>query len=137
MQAAIQRPAHQAHQIRRPRSPLEKFLEKCRELMAGVVDDSEGKAARYHPHKHKITDISGLLEVGWFHAGVTVVIALWEQSYDGFFAFCKSPARFGNFPSPHLRHMMAEQVAKDKIFYLKAAAEPVCRSSVCRIPSLG
>ena len=53
------------------------------------------------------------------------MLDIWDKSYDDFFAFCKSPSRFGGFPSPHLRHMMAEQVVKDGIFYDQALANPV------------
>ena len=125
LQAAIQRPTWRPCQLRRPRSPLEKFFDKCRELMKGVTDDTDPKKPKYHPHRRKINTLSGLLEQGWLHAGVAVVLDLWDKSYDSFFEFCKSPSGFGHFPSPHLRHMMAEQVAKDKVFYDKGIAEPV------------
>ena len=136
LQCAIQRPTWRPWQLRRPQSPLEKFLEKSRELMKGVTDDSDPKKPKYHPHRKKINLLSGLLEQGWLHAGVAVVLDLWDKSYDDFFAFCKSPSRFGQFPSPHLRHMMAEQVAKDKVFYDEGLAEPVCRQAERIIPHL-
>ena len=49
LQAAIQRPPWRPWQLRRPRSPLEKFFDKCRELMKGVTDDTDPKKPKYHP----------------------------------------------------------------------------------------
>ena len=58
LQAAIQRPTWRPWQLRRPRSPLEKFFDKCRELMKGVTDDTDPKKPKYHPHRRKINALA-------------------------------------------------------------------------------
>lgn len=107
---------------------MEKFLEKCRVLLRGSTDDTS-ETTKVHPHIDKINRLSGLFEDGWLHAGVYALVDLWEASYDRFFQFCKSPSEYGGFAAPHLRHHMAEQVAKDVVFYREARANPVSTAS--------
>ena len=70
-----------------------------------------------HPHKPKILLLSGLEASLDLAASMYLLVDVWEQSYNRFFLFAKSPSRYGDFESPHLRHMMAEQAALDTIFY--------------------
>ena len=103
---------------------MERFLEKCRVLLRGSTDDTS-TTTKAHPHIDKINRLSGLFEDGWLHAGIYAIVDLWDAAYDRFFKFCKSPSQFGGFAAPHLRHHIAEQVAKDLIFYKEARANPV------------
>ena len=105
-------------------SLIERFLAQCRKLFQGSTDvDADKRKA--HPHVEKINRLSGLFQHGKLQAGIYAVIDLWEQAYNEFFQFAKSPSEFGNFDAPHLRHMIAEQVACDKIFYRNMRADPV------------
>ena len=70
------------------RSPLEKFLAKCRELFCGST--KTGGIDSKHPHVDKINRLSGLFYDGTVHAGVYAMVDLWDHSYDEFFKFCKS-----------------------------------------------
>ena len=92
----------------------------CGTLNAAELPNGVAKSSRYHPHKRKILLLSGLFQRGDVHAGACAVLDLWNKRYDDFFMFCKSPSKYGGFEPPHLRHMMAEEVAKDIIFYRKA-----------------
>ena len=125
--SAIQRPGGL------PRSPMEKFLAKCRQLFCGSTENA-GKDSK-HPHVDKILLLSGLFAQGTVQAGIYAMVDIWNASYDGFFQFCKSPSAFGGFASPHLRHHMAERVAQDHRFYSKARADPVRRYG-CANPQL-
>lgn len=107
-----------------PNSPLDKFFDALRRIFCGKLQTKQN-GEREHPHKHKITQITGLLESGLLRAGVYALIDIWEQRYDTFFKVCKSPSLYGGFPQPHVRHMMAEQVALDTVFYKEARADPV------------
>lgn len=77
-----------------------------------------------HPHKPKILLLSGLEASLDLAASMYLLVDVWEQSYNRFFLFAKSPSRYGDFESPHLRHMMAEQAALDTIFYQEARVDP-------------
>ena len=116
--AVIQRPG------RGRRSKIERFLEKCREIFNGTTDETKATRSE-HPHREKINVLSGLFKEGTLHAGIYAITDMWDKSFDDFFRFCKSPSRFGGFAPPHLRHMIAEQVARDKVYYKNARQNPV------------
>ena len=104
-------------------SPLERLMARCNSLYCGTLSTENG--TRAHPHKERIISLVGILASGVLQAGVFAMCDLWDGSYDSFFELCKSPSRFGAFPEPHLRHMLAEQVARDSTYYTRALANPV------------
>ena len=104
-------------------SALERLMARCNALYCGTLRTENG--TRAHPHKERIISLVGILAAGVLQAGVYALCDMWEESYDGFFKFCKSPSRFGAFVEPHLRHMLAEQVARDSTYYTRALANPV------------
>ena len=53
-----------------------------------------------------------------------LLVDVWEKSYSRFMAFAKTKSAFGGFEQPHLRHMMAEQVAMDTVWYEEAREQP-------------
>ena len=124
--AVIQRPR------RGTRSLIERFLEKCREIFNGTIDETKATRSE-HPHREKINVLSGLFKEGTLHASIYAINDMWDKRYDAFFKFCKSPALFGGFAPPHLRHMMAEQVATDKVYYENARADPVRAQCVLHV----
>ena len=89
--SAIQRPGGL------PRSPMEKFLAKCRELFCGSTDDSAGKDSK-HPHVDKILILSGLFAQGTVQAGIYALVDLWNASYDSFFHGCVRGGAFVHLP---------------------------------------
>ena len=119
--------------LQRPRAPLEVLFDKCRTLFCGTLPTQGGERA--HPHKNKIINLTGMLAAGVLQAGVYALVELWDRRFDTFFRVCKSPSRFGGFAQPHVRHMLAEQVALDTVFYKDAKADPV-RASKAPHPRL-
>ena len=102
---------------------LEHFLDVNRLLFRGSTD--EAKAQRVpHAHVEKVDVLSGIFHDLDIVAAIHLVVDVWEQSYHDFFTFCKSPARFGGWAAPHLRHMMAERAVADTIWYEEARADP-------------
>lgn len=104
-------------------SPLEKFFATLRKLFQGSTDALKATRA-VHTHKDKILLLSGLISEFCIQANMTILVDVWEGVYSNFYKFCKSPSRYGQFEQPHLRHMMAAEVAKVTIFYTKAHSEP-------------
>ena len=112
------------HTMHRATPMLKLFLEKCRGYLRGdlSVDGTKVSAAVVE----KIRWLSGVLYEGQLVGGIHLVVDVWEQSYHKFFKFAKSPSKYGNFDSPHLRHMMAERVLECTAWYAKALADPKC-----------
>ena len=109
-------------------SPLARFFDKCRELYCGTLETKSGE--RSHPHKEKILTISGTIEKGTLQAGVYAIVDIWDKRFDDFFKLCKGDSRYGGFPQPHCRHMLAEQVASDTVFYREARRDAVSAVTV-------
>ena len=106
-------------------SKMQKFLAKCVELFNGSTDESKEQRV-LHSHRHHIHLLYGIFSEDSMHAAIFAIADMWNKSYDEFFEFAKSPSKYGGFAQPHLRHMMADQVAKDMVYYRKARAKPVC-----------
>ena len=105
-------------------SLIERFLAMCRKLFMGSTD-ADAEMRKAHPHIEKINLLSGLFKHGKLQAGIFAIMDLWEQGYNDFFQFAKSPSEYGQFAAPHLRHMMAEAAAADKVWYRRLRADPV------------
>ena len=105
-------------------SKIQKFLNKCVELFSGSTDESKQQRV-LHSHRHHIHLLHGIFSEDSMHAAIFAINDMWNQSYDEFFHFAKSPSKYRGFAQPHLRHMMAHQVAKDMVYYRKARAKPV------------
>ena len=84
------------------------------------VDGTKASAAVVE----KVRWLSGVLYEGQLVGGIHLVVDVWEQSYHKFFKFAKSPSKYGNFDSPHLRHMIAERVLEGTAWYAAARADP-------------
>ena len=106
-------------------SMLQKFLAKCVQLFNGSCDDSKERRV-VHSHRQKIHLLYGIFSEDSMHAAIFALSDVWNRSYDEFFRFVKSPSRYGGFEQPHLRHMIAEQVTKDLVYYRNARAQTVC-----------
>ena len=73
-------------------SYLETFLDVCRLLMCGSLDNSkQDKVA--HPHTHKIQSLTGIFRALQVEAGIYLIIDMGEANYRGFYAFAKRPSR--------------------------------------------
>ena len=100
---------HGMHELSRHRATpmLQLFLEKCRAFLRGdlSVDGTKVSATVVE----KVRWLSGVLYEGQLVSGIYLMVDVWEQSYHKFFKFAKSPSQYGNFDSPHLRHMIAER----------------------------
>ena len=110
------------HAMHRATPMLQLFLEKCRAFLRGdlSVDGTKASAAVVE----KVRWLSGVLYEGQLVGGIHLVVDVWEQSYHKFFKFAKSPSKYGNFDSPHLRHMIAERVLECTAWYAAARADP-------------
>ena len=110
------------HAMHRATPMLHLFLEKCRAFLRGdlSVDGTRVSAAVVE----KVRWLSGVLYEGQLVGGIHLIVDVWEQSYHKFFKFAKSPSKYGNFDSPHLRHMMAERVLECTAWYAAARADP-------------
>jgi hypothetical protein len=104
-------------------APLEKFCAALRKLHCGSVDSLKSTRV-VHPHRDKLILVTGLISEFSIQAAMCILVDVWEGCYSKFYAFCKSPSRYGTFEQPHLRHMMAEQAATVTVFYTEAAAKP-------------
>ena len=105
------------------RCRLEIFLDRCRELNCGSMNDTRDKRV-IHPHTDKIKLFSGALAELDVIAAIYLTVDAWEQCYSAFMRFCKSPARYGGFDQPFLRHMIAIEVCKMTVWYRRARADP-------------
>ena len=104
-------------------SYLERFLDVNAKLNRGTM--SPDKPARVaHPHCEKVDILRGIFSEMSLQVTMYTIVDVWEQRYASFHAFVRSPSRYGGFDQPMLRHMMAEQVVKDTVWYRKARADP-------------
>ena len=110
------------HAMHRTTPMLQLFLEKCRAFLRGdlSVDGTKASAAVVE----KVRWLSGVLYEGQLVGGIHLVVDVWEQNFCKFFKFAKSPSKYGNFDSPHLRHMIAERVLECTAWYAAARADP-------------
>ena len=99
------------HALHRRTPMLQLFLEKCRVFLRGDLTVDGTKVAATVVAKVKW--LSGVLYEGQLVGGVHLVVDMWEQTYHKFFKFAKSSSEYGQFDSPHLRHMMAERALED------------------------
>lgn len=115
---------HGMHELSRHRATpmLQLFLEKCRAFLRGdlSVDGTKVSATVVE----KVRWLSGVLYEGQLVSGIYLMVDVWEQSYHKFFKFAKSPSQYGNFDSPHLRHMIAERVLASTAWYAAACHNP-------------
>jgi hypothetical protein len=115
---------HAMHELSMHRATpmLQLFLDKCRAFLRGdlSVDGTKVSAAVVE----KVRWLSGVLYEGQLVGGIYLIVDVWEQSYHKFFKFAKSPSQYGNFDSPHLRHMIAERVLEGTAWYEAARANP-------------
>ena len=115
---------HGMHELSRHRATpmLQLFLEKCRAFLRGdlSVDGTKVSATVVE----KVRWLSGVLYEGQLVSGIYLMVDVWEQSYHKFFKFAKSPSQYGNFDSPHLRHMIAERVLASTAWYAAARHNP-------------
>ena len=58
------------------------------------------------------------------YAAISLTVDAWEQNYQAFHKLARSPSAYGGFAPPFLQHMMAEQAAKDVVWYRAARAAP-------------
>ena len=105
------------------RCKLEIFLDRCRELNCGSMDDERAQRV-VHPHTEKVKLITGALADLDMIAGIYLTVDAWEQCYAEFMRFCKSKARYGDFAQPFLRHMIAAEVCRVTVWYRQARASP-------------
>ena len=102
---------------------LEIFFEKCLVLFCGSTDQEKAKRSA-HPHILKMQLLYGIFGKPDIYAAIYLTIDVWEQNYQAFHKFARSPSAYGDFAPPFLRHMMAEQAAKDVVWYRAARAQP-------------
>ena len=110
-------------QVGARRCYLEIFFEKCLVLFCGSTDQSKAKRTP-HPHILKMQLLNGIFGKPDVYAAIYLTIDAWEQNYEAFHKFARSPSAYGDFAPPFLRHMMAEQAAKDVTWYRAARAQP-------------
>jgi hypothetical protein len=110
------------HALHRRTPMLQLFLEKCRVFLRGDLTVDGTKVAATVVAKVKW--LSGVLYEGQLVGGVHLVVDMWEQTYHKFFKFAKSSSEYGQFDSPHLRHMMAERALEDTAWYAEARKNP-------------
>ena len=115
---------HTMHELPMHRNTpmLQLFLEKCRAFLRGELSMDGTKVSA--TVVEKVRWLSGVLYEGQLVGGIHLVVDVWEQSYHKFFKFAKSPSKYGNFDSPHLRHMIAERVLECTAWYEAARADP-------------
>jgi hypothetical protein len=102
---------------------LEIFFEKCLVLFCGSTDQEKAKRV-VHRHTEKLQLLNGIFATPDVYAAIYITIDVWEQNYQSFHAFARSPAAYGGFAPPFLRHMMAERAATDVVWYRAARADP-------------
>ena len=110
-------------QISARRCYLEIFFEKCLTLFCGSTDQEKAKRVT-HPHILKLQLLHGIFGKPEVYTAINLTIDAWEQNYQAFHSFARSPSAYGGFAPPFLRHMMAEQAAKDVVWYRAARARP-------------
>ena len=102
------------------RSYLEVFLDTCRQLHCGSLDDSkETKVA--HPHAHKIITLSGLFAGLNVEAGIYLIVDLGDANFKSFYKFAKSPARLMNVVSELAHDMVAVHASESADLHLPHA----------------
>ena len=57
-------------------------------------------------------------------AAMYLLTDVWDQNFESFHAFARSPLVYGGFEQPFLRHMMAERACIDTDWYEQALADP-------------
>ena len=112
------------------RCMLEIFLDRCRELNCGTTDDSRAQRV-VHPHTEKVKLLSGALADLHLIGAIYLTVDAWEQCYSDFMKFCKSPARYGGFKQPFLRHMIAVEACRMTLWYEQARAKPASHLPRC------
>ena len=115
---------HDLHEVAsHRRTPmLALFLEKCRDVLRGDLNAKGTKVSA--AARDKVHFLSGVIAEHQLVGGIYLLVDVWEQSYTSFHKFCKSPSQYGNFDPPHLRHMMAERVMLDTVWYQEALKAP-------------
>ena len=110
-------------QISARRCYLEIFFEKCLVLFCGSTDQDKAKRVT-HPHVLKLQLLHGIFGKPEVYTAIYLTIDAWEQNYQAFHSFARSPSAYGGFAPPFLCHMMPEQAAKDVTWYSAARARP-------------
>ena len=110
-------------QVASRRCMLEIFLEKCLVLYCGSTDQEKAKRV-VHPHVLKVQLLAGIFGKPDVYTAIYLTIDVWEQNFQGFHSFARSPAAYGGFAPPFLRHMMPERSAQDVVWYRAARLQP-------------
>jgi hypothetical protein len=69
--------------------------------------------------------LNGIFATPDIYAAIYLTLDIWEQNFESFHAFARSPSVYGGFEAPFLRHMMAERACVDSVWYEKARAKPL------------
>ena len=73
-------------------SYLETFLDACRLLHCGSLDESKVQKVS-HPHAYKIQSLTGIFAGLNVESGIYLIVDIGEANFKSFYSFAKSPAR--------------------------------------------
>jgi hypothetical protein len=106
------------------RCMLEIFFEKCEVLFLGTTDKNKAKR-KSHTHIGKVRLLNGLFATPDLYSALYLIIDIWDQNFESFHKFARSPSEYGGFDSPFLRHQMTEQASIDTAWYQAACDKPL------------